>query len=308
MDREKLEYLSKILGPGTALVKDPRYPEPFIIKIPLLSLEKNISDEEVLTRLEQHLGAIYHPSEFSAMREAIRMYQGKPPKVSDFIALPEGHRETSQTRESPRKTLDPEAEAVLSLHSLISNLFDRSEQIFAKAGITSGSKKNRIKSNLLARNFIREHKLQKGKTFITLWEITPQGWTYLGKEPPSVPSKGGFLHQASAHFCASWAGKKGFGCEIEKPVGANMKQVDLVFTKKDTGELVAVEICTSEPIEKELKNIKQDLAEDTGISKVILLATDASMKRKLEGLIREELELAPFSDRIQVLLIGQFID
>jgi hypothetical protein len=220
MDREKQEFVKRVLGPGTALVKDPRYPDPFIIRIPLLSLEKNISDEEVLTRLDQHLDAIYHPSEIPSMREAIRIYQGKPPKVSDVIALPMSEGKTSQPHDSFRKRLDPEAEAVLALHSLVSNLFDRSQQIFAKAGITSGSKKKRIKSLLLARNFIREHRLQKGKTFIILWEITPQGWEYLGKEPPSVPSKGGFLHQASVHFLVSWAKRRGLDCEIEARVGS----------------------------------------------------------------------------------------
>jgi hypothetical protein len=91
-------------------------------------------------------------------------------------------------------------------------------------------------------------------------------------------------------------------------LGVNMKQVDVLLINRQTGERTVVEVCTSGPPQKELKNIVQDLAEDTGISKVVVLVTDSGMKRKLESLIKEEAELAPLLDRISVHLIGEFFD
>jgi len=198
---------------------------------------------------------------------------------------------------------------VLEFISVVPNCFSHLEQIWSALSVVSGSIKAKINRELSSFVFKREWKLQKKKGYITLWQITPEGSSYLGKAPLSLrgKGKGKFLHAAGIHFVSRWAKNHGFECEIERPVGRCMKMVDVVLTNKSTGEIFAVEICTSD-VGKEISNIVQDLAGDSGISRVVLATVDGKMKRKLESLIKEEAELAPLLDRISVRLIGEFIE
>jgi hypothetical protein len=305
----QMEQLKTRKLPGQSCISRPDYPFAFLFDAPLFPVDKNVNQKLVQTKLDMVFDHLFYKVERPSHNKTNEKRGENSQRDSGLGAEATRKEDATSEEDKPRahKDISAHSKMVLEFISVSPNCFSHLEEIWHALGITSGSTKMRIKRELFSLTFIREWRLQKGKTYPRWWEITPKGSSYLGKEPLSLHGKGKFLHSAGIHFVCRWGKNHGFDCAVERAVGERMKQVDVVLTKRDTGELVAVEICTSET-QKELKNIKQDLAEDTGISKVILLATDASMKRKLEGLIREELELAPFSDRIQVLLIGQFID
>ena len=333
MDWEKREHLRKVLRPGLCLVRDPKYPEPFLVNVPFLPLDPNVNDDEVLDRLMALTETVYHHSEAAQIRDAIRRYRNIP---ADAIALLPAHTIDATTLTGSLKTkpvtsakvnlktaseggdslfayptskpVAPKTTGAIKLIQFIIHLpnpFLTESEIFAMAGITSGSVKTKLKETSLNDGHINIWELQKAKTFLNIWEVTDAAYKMLGIEMPQYHSKGRYLHQFCAHRIQEWAKSRGFKVEMESFL-ANGKAIDLVLRKE--GEQIWTELAMSDPMEKETKNLIRNL--DNGIipDKIIMACRDGKMTKKLSELLAATPQLEPFKDIIEIRLAGDMID
>jgi hypothetical protein len=175
--------------------------------------------------------------------------------------------------------------------------------LFLSAGITSGSKQKKCKHVLQTQGYFIEHITQKGKGKPIMWEPTIKAWEATGIAQPSRASKGGFLHQGFATVIAKSARKKGYQVDIES-CQANGKSIDLVLRKEH--EVIWIELAMSEPMEKEVSNIRKDFASGTLPDKFVVACKDSKMKSYLLELLAATPELLLFRDKIEVVLAADF--
>lgn len=177
-------------------------------------------------------------------------------------------------------------------------------QIFALAGTKSGSKQAKLKKSLIANNLVREHRIQKGKNYLSILEPLSKAFNLIGIEKPQFHSKGGWLHQFSAHHISQWAKSQGYliGTEFQL---SNGKAVDLVL-RKDS-EVLFVEIVNSKPYEKEVSNILKDTSTKLKCDKLILAVTDSKTRTKIEKLIKSDTRLDSIRELIDIQLIGLYV-
>ena len=177
-------------------------------------------------------------------------------------------------------------------------------ELFRKAGIRSGSTQGMIKRYSVAQGLIREHRLPVGKTHISVWEPLDKAYELCGLQKRALHSKGGFLHQFICHHLKHWAIQHGYSADVEFML-SNGKAVDLILRKGD--EIIFVEIAISPPLAKELENCVKDLCTDFQPDKLVILARDKKDKIKLESLVSGDDQIAPYCDKVQVSLAGNFI-
>ena len=218
MNKDQLEFLRQHPGPGIAVIKDPRYPHPFLVHIPMLALPQDVSDDLVLERLSERAHDFYHASEVTQLKEAIRMHRGIPAEAVALLPLrdaPGGQPEHTSDHESRPGSSTASARgksfagsdrgipgnrrttSAAGFGSGTSSLSDRARrvctvwlnleypfltegEIFAKAGVTAGSMKGQIKKELVRLGMIVEHELQCGKARMNVWEPTEKLWSELG--------------------------------------------------------------------------------------------------------------------------------
>lgn len=218
MNKDQREYLRQNLHPGIAVVKDPRYPHPFLIYVPMLNLPQDVSDDKVLEHLSMRAHDLYHPSEVAQVKEAIRTHRGIPAEAvallpsrnapgdqpehtvnnesrpSSSTASVKGKSPGGTDRNKPgdRMTisaggsdsatsgLSDRARRVCTIWLNLEHPFLTEGEIFAKAGITAGSAKAQIKKELIRLGMIIEHELQRGKGRMNVWEPTDKLWSELG--------------------------------------------------------------------------------------------------------------------------------
>jgi hypothetical protein len=218
MNKDQREYLRQNLGPGIAVVKDPRYPHPFLINVPMLNLPQDVSDDKVLEHLSKRAHDLYHPSEVTQLKEAIRMHRGIPAEAVALLpsrnapgdqpehkvnnesrpgsssasargksfagsdrGIPGNRRTTSAAGfGSGTSSLSDRARRVCTVWLNLEYPFLTEGEIFAKAGVTAGSMKGQIKKELVRMGMIVEHELQCGKGRINVWEPTDKLWSELG--------------------------------------------------------------------------------------------------------------------------------
>lgn len=192
----------------------------------------------------------------------------------------------------------------LHLWLSMSSQFISQTALFQLAGISSGSKQKKWKQILLTNGIIIEHVLQKGKGKIVFWEPTMKAWEITGLSKPLQNSKGGFLHQGFANLIAKNAGEKGYRVEIESFM-PNGKAIDIVLRRVE--EEIWIELGMS-TMEREVSGLLDDLASGMLPTKIILACKDGKMKVNLLELIAGEPQLAPFQDKLQILLAADVMD
>lgn len=208
---------------------------------------------------------------------------------------------------NPQPTVKP-TDAVKPLLSIWLNLkspFFTQGELFRKAGVTSGSKQAKLKKICIREGLIREHKIQVGKTYTSIWEPTKKAYELTGIKKPKHKSKGGYLHQFIAYRIKEWGLKKGYSVDVEYML-SNNKLVDLYLRKKN--ESVFVEIAVSPPLEKELGNYIKDLKPEPLPDRLVAIAPDRKVKSEIEKLLGKESRLAGFKDKIDVKLAGEYLN
>lgn len=322
MDRDQREYLRRILKPGVALVKDPRYPEPFLVNVPLLRLDKNVSDDEVLERLYGRVDDLYSGEDACRVKAAIRLRQGRAADAAGLLTPPDkrGDRPTSDTSQpSPSRptaseerlgvsgellALDPDAVKLLRFWLNRPHPFHSMNFLLAEVGIKSGSTKNRVKKCLIRNAFIREHWLQKGRTKVSIPEPLPKAYEFVGLQQPRFKGKGGYLSQWVVHNVCQEAAKHGYKAKVEDFL-PNGKAVDIVLQKE--GETIFVEVVMSAPVEKELTNCVKDLDSPMVPDRLVFACRDSKMRDALVRLLETDPDVNHSRCPIQVVLAWDFL-
>lgn len=178
-------------------------------------------------------------------------------------------------------------------------------EIYDFCKIKGGAKKDSIKKEALKKQLLRIHQLQVGRTRRNYWENTPKIRELLNLPKPNIPSKGGYAHQLTAFYVSRWAFQNGYRCKLEVQIGSNNKAVDALLTNDE--ETIVMEFCMSEPIAKELTNIEKDITSGFKFTKLIFLARDSNMRKKLEKIIDGDLFASSFRKKIEVKLAGDYM-
>lgn len=177
-------------------------------------------------------------------------------------------------------------------------------EIFRISGIRSGSKQAKIKKRLLAEALISEHRLQRGKSYLVVWEPSQRAYELAGISSPTLSSKGGWMHKFAAFHISHWACAQGYKPETEFLLSSG-KAVDLVLRKGS--EIVFIEIAISKPLSKELRNIILDLQTNLKPDRIIIAVVDSKARTSMERILSSEGFSDSQSPEIKIQLIGSFV-
>ena len=327
IDNERKAYLRRILKPGTALVSTPKFPDPFLISVPYLGLDCEISDEEVLERLYDNVDDLYHEREAAQLKAAIRMHQGKPANAVALLPLSESNVQQSrraaatpkrtyrdvETRTNsyasegmncrPRTNLSGKAQLVLQLIANSEAKAMSEQQIRKVLDIKSGSVINKIKKELVFHGYICVYRVQIHKNYISVWALSDKSFDFLNIAPVRQHLIGGRLHRFLAYAVKDSFRANRWSTKFEAQLD-NGKLVDILARRND--EVVCIEIGLP-PLEKEIQNSVKIFTSSLNPDKVIHVVKDSRDRKKLEELIAGDSQLAPHRDKIKVVLAGEFI-
>lgn len=178
------------------------------------------------------------------------------------------------------------------------------QEILDLLNITSGSTTSKTKKELKTYGLIKEHKLQVGKTNLSIWEPTSEAYKKIGLTLPTWESKGGYLHQFCAYHIKKIGIENGHHVEVEYFL-KNGKAIDLLL--KNENEVIFIEIVTSYPLEKEISNIIKDFSTELKPNLLLMVVQNGKMKTKLEKRILSDKQLDSFRDKIKIVLAGNLI-
>ena len=212
----------------------------------------------------------------------------------------------SRTRVSPHQSeSSTELKRVLAVWLNLEEPELSQGEIFDRVGISSGSRQDKIKKDLLKQGYIRENWLQVGKRRLCIWEPTDKAFLAIGIDRKGWGGfKGSFLHRLCVRKTKEWGKAHGYEVKSEFRL-SNNKPVDLVLQKP--GETLFIEAAVSKPWEKEISNVLRDFTSDLQPDRLIILAMDSKAEKELKSLIDSDERTAPFRDKIQVVLAGQFV-
>jgi len=257
LDMEKTRYLGK-LEVGTAMAKlQGRWFEPFLVKFPLVKIEKGtVTDEEVGERMK---------SLFQRLPEVLR--EGK-----DIIAPDLTEKEVFRDFLGGGKREEgfSDFEALL-LKDIGKHRFSSTSDRYARLGLNA-YQGNKAKDFLIEKGLIeaKDFPTQTGR--IKLLIPTEKSRTLLeifGVNPNFSHRKGGPEHGYWKDRLADYFREKGYRVTEEKPIGGG-KSVDLVA--ENDKERIAIEIETGKS--DAFYNLTKDLKE--GFDKVVVV----NLKRK----------------------------
>jgi len=187
----------------------------------------------------------------------------------------------------------------------LENTFRIQGAIFGMAGIKSGSRQARIKKSLEDHALIKEHHIQKRRTFLSVWEPTPEAYRITSIKPKSCHSKGGYIHQFVSHYVREWALREGYSVKVEffLPGG---KAVDLVL--QNDSELIFVEIAISPPAAKEVTNIIKNLSTSVIPDKILVVVKNAKFRDEIKRFLDRNEFTKIQSISIEFALAGEFVN
>jgi len=288
---DKIEFLKRRTQPGQACVSDYRYPEAFTLDVPYFPYDNDVPSQSIKDRIKEFdiLGYLSEP-------------------VAGDQATNEGDSFAADRAASKSQKKNKVGSDIMLVFNYLSNPYTYAfpqSQMFTNLGLSSGSKKNKIKKKLLANKWIEEHWLPRGRGKVCFWEITEKARKVFDLSELRVPGRGGFLHRVVGWHCHRWAVDNGYSCKLETHIGTNNKAVDALLIKDK--EIIVMEFCMSEPVEKELSNIVKDFESGFDITKLKILAKDSKMKKKLEQAIAGDLQASLHKGKIEIMLAGEFI-
>jgi len=258
LDMERTRYLGK-LEIGTAMVKlQGRWFEPFLVKFPLVRIEKGIiTDEEVSRRM----GKLFQPDQEVFMDRGDFTEPDSPQKNVFRDSLGEGKRE-----EEGFSGFES-----MMLRDIGKHWFASTSDRYDRLGL-SAYQGNKAKNSLIAKGLaeVKDFPTQTGR--LKLLIPTEKGKSLLeslGVNPNISHRKGGAEHKYWKDKLADYFRERGYKVIEEKPIGGG-KSVDLVA--ENDKEKIAIEIETGKS--DAFHNLAKDL--EKGFDKVIVV----NLKRK----------------------------
>jgi hypothetical protein len=269
--------------------------------------ETNTCSESEFRKHQSHIKEqLYEETvkrQITAVKPAFQESSQKSPAISGKSYGPSaGHSQEhySQKRQNWIDTIMPLLQVWLNLpHPFLTQ-----GEIFKKVGISSGSKQAKIKKELIRRLLIIEQKIQKAKTYFSIWEPADKAYEIINKSRPTHRSKGGYLHAFLTHRIKKWGESHGYEVKIEFML-SNNKAVDLVL--KNEQQLVFVEVAISRPFEKEIRNIIKDFATELIPDRLAIAAKDSKTRKKIQNLVDNNDSLDAYRNKIDIILAGDLI-
>lgn len=272
LDAEEKKYFSMLpVGQGVIKLQD-RWHQPFLLKFPLVDIQKGMVTDEVLLR---YFSGISLKLTHSPWRTSV-------PPVFDVFR---------------RILFDVilEKPALQLLYDILTHPQDGVRQRYRRLEL-SDKKGHQIKEELLSQGWLESQTVELGQTRKLLLRLTKQARETLGLDL-SVPEYGSLVHEYWKMFFGRKFEEKGYKINYEVPRQSG--RVDVVVYRD--GETIALEIETGKS--NIIRNIQQDLA--AKYDKIIVVATDRKAFEKVE----RELSKAGFLgiERIEVIMSTPYI-
>ncbi len=322
-DPEHVAYMNTHRDPGTGFVNDIHYPHPFHFEFPYLPFKDiGVSEELIQARLAEIL-----PRMKVTDPKPRWWRKGMPVDVQPSQQTSDDAQQASPAPSNAPmpKTQTSDIQLPQDAMNLLRALVQREIKALSKGGnpqtlaglrsiwddlkVSSGRAKKALMTQLSQANLIVEHLIRRGRSNISLVEITDRGWALAGKFQPKLPGKGKWLHRVVARAISDYQTARGWSCDVEgrltssAPSGA--KQAD-ILCRTPEGSLVAIEIALSIPFSKEISNAKLDLIGTTPVDKLIFIATTTAMLDKVKKAIEITSEIQHVADRITYQLAGEY--
>jgi hypothetical protein len=225
LEPEQKDHLGR-LPVGHAVVKlQDRWPAPFMVSFPLVKISKGSVSDSRLRQLQVKAGkgsenqpGTVEPREIPPQIAPVSVIPAvpPPPKGAELVLTPEEIRLLEHVAREP-------AAGVTRRYADLN--------LSRRMGTT-------LKRGLAERGMLREVKVALPGGRITLLELTRQGWSALGEEPPGN-RHGGSVHRYWMRRITRALQSDGYSVEEEVRVGTG-KTIDLRAIKE--GQVVAVEV------------------------------------------------------------------
>lgn len=325
-DVEHIEYMRTHRDPGTGYANDIHYPYPFHFSFPYLPFKEHpVSNALIQARLAEILPRMQVTDPKPRWWRKGMPVDVQPPQQTPDNAQQPDQKSSNVPPQSSPKTKTPDIQLPQDAMDLLKALAQREicalsregdprtlaglTAIWGKLNVNSGRAKKALMTQLSQAHLVVEHTIRRGRSNISLVEITDRGWALAGKYRPHLPGKSGWLHRILTRALTDCQTAKGWTCDVEgrltssAPSGA--KQADVLCRTPD-GNLIAVEIALTLPFDKEISNAKLDLLGETPVDKLIFIATTTAMLDRVKTAIETAAELQPVLDRITYQLAGEF--
>lgn len=276
LEPEQKSYITE-LPRRVAVIQPGHYPVPFLVKVPELFFQTDISEEELKVRLETVRNELaWTPRQEQAAAAEVKMpapYPGPACRASEE----KGDKEKAIKAAISKQAID-------YLIDIANKPFIPSTKRDAALGL-SAWKGNEIRAELGRAGLVNSVKINTGTRggVILLLEVTEKGYEFLNGLKAGVArprGKGGFEHKFWAWHCAAWFEKEGYKTYIEDSRFG--KCVDIGLEKE--GRLLGVEIMVKGQI-KELSNITKDIEASYG-EIIICCHSEREIKKLKEAVIR----------------------
>ena len=291
-DAEQSRYLGKLeVGWGVVRLQG-RWFEPFLVKFPLVRLDKgNITDEAISSRMKPYCARspVVRPPAASSARLASSEAAARSVRIADKYKS-----KSVEQKESGAIVLTTEEEGFLrDVHTHpTSSIRER----YARLRVSTYCG-NTLQHSLLTSKLIFSEHVSIGKGRIKLLRLTKKGRQALGLSERPTKRQGGGTH-------AYWRGKvaehfrsKGYKVIEEAPIGGG-KTVDVVA--ENGKERIAIEIETGKA--DALANVRKCL--DEGFDRVICCPTSDRVRK---GIYSRFATALAEDRRIRTVEVGQLI-
>jgi len=288
LDSEQAGYLGR-LEVGWAVAKlQGRWFFPFLIKLPLIQLNKgSVTDEHLRRRFSEMASsspdfADTHQTSFSTVisgREGISRLDKSGDRVIQGISC--GAKDEKVEKSGPNMcAIQLTTQEEEFLKDVWKHPTSTIIQRYHRLGL-SPRRGTSLQKSLLDRRLIISSPIAVGHARIKILSLTEIGKTVLGINEPETDRFGGPEHRYWKHRLAEHLRSCGYMVEQEVSIGGG-KAVDLVASRD--GKRTAFEIETGNS--DAAANVQKCL--DAGLDKVVTIATSATIESKLSGVIPQD--------------------
>lgn len=284
---EEQEYLN-MLKVGEAIVKVKNRIEPCLVKIPLVPLEKNITDETLQAKVRE--GGVITPLDNKVNTPAYLPEPIDGKSEEDPGYLPGANKREGKYGKYPAEGVNtPDQRLLADIHLYP---MSGSTERYRRLGINPKTG-NREKNVLIAWGMIQPRKIITASGWITLFELAPKGRLALrdsGHEIQTESSES-IEHKYWKHKIAEYYKSKRFDVLVEEHING---KPDIIVLNKGKKTAVEIETGHSDVLGNIEKNIK------AGFQEIICVATN----KDVEGKIKSQVQ--PIDKRVRITSVFEY--
>jgi hypothetical protein len=262
MDDEKLHFSLLPVGHGVVKLQD-RWRYPFLVKFPLVDIEKGAVTDEVLERLSQ----------------------GKT-TLSTLSARGKKEYATLGDSRLPDDILGRSGMALLN--DVQHHADDGVQQRYTRLGVSADTG-NKLKRQLISHGYLEEARVSTRRTRRVLLRLSKKAKELLGEEP--IATRESVNHEYLKRWCAQRLERAGYKVWVEAP--RNRGRVDVLATRANESVAIEVETGKSDAV----WNVQQNLL--SGFQRILVVATDTAARERVEIQLAKAGLLSP---RVAVVL------